>query len=815
MTSAPPLPLAPRAGGDGRRVIALVGSGLTPYRVHLLRRLATELPEFRWVSLNTNHPSAEPWTDAPPADLHFEHLDKRARPRTGLREHLASWSIGGAAIARLKALKPAAVIVSGYHRPSVIRVIRWCAAHQVPVMLTADTNLPSERSKGMARVLKSRVVRRAVRACDSILVCGSMGARYFEHYGARPGQCVYAPYEPDYARVANVSPQMIAEVRQTYRLDPQRRRVVFCGRLSAQKRPDLVIDAFAAAAIDHPEWDLLMVGDGHLRSWLQARVPLDLRERVTFAGFVPNPDRLYALYHCCDAMVLPSDWEPWGVVVNEALAAGLAVVASNVVGAAVELVRSGVNGLLVDPNNRVQLTEAMQVVMTPGRVDAFKAASAQVLGEWRTRADPVAGVRTALVRASVVRELPPQPSPALAASTALDAAKSPPRRPRLAFVGGGLTPYRIHLNFRLKQEHSDIDQVLMLTRHPFFEPWKMVEVPGLRVLHLDPTPPPKPWWGRDLLNQWSIGRDLKRTLAREAPDAVIFHSYDHLAHLRGLNWCKQQGIPAYLYVDSNIHHDSPTLGRALIKRQLVQWVARRVKKILVFGSLGRKFYERYGVPGDHCLFCPMEPDYGLIERTTEADVSRALAKFRLDPARKRFVFVGRMTMQKRPDLTVEAFCRIADDAPDWDLLMIGDGPMRAECERKVPASLRDRIIWTGFLNDQPMLTALYCGSHCLVLPSDFEPWALVVNEAARSGLALITTKVVGASAELLKDGVNGRAVPVNDVPALASAMREVTEPGAAERMGEASQAIVAEWRRVADPVRQLCGTLREAGVLGV
>ncbi len=530
---------------SARPRVVLVGTGLTPYRVHFLRRLVREVPEVAFHTLNTIHPSAEPWGLPIPFDLDFEHLDTRSAPGRGLSERLAQWRMGARVIERLQALGPAAVIVNGYHRSGHMRVMAWCDRQRIPLLFASDSNVHADQATGLARAVKRTLVPWVVRRCDPILVCGSLGQRYFERYGARPGQCVYVPYEPDYAQLATIDAGVVDEVRARLRLAPGRRRLVFCARLAEQKRPDLAVDAFSEVASEFPEWDLVVVGDGPLREWLQYRVNTELRPRIQFTGFLRSPQEVAALYRCCDALVLSSDWEPWGVVVNEAVAAGLAVVSTDVVGASVELVHDGVNGRLVPRGNLRLFAQALREVMIPGVVDAMKARAPEVLARWRAKADPVEGMRAALRRAGVLpaeAEAEAGAEAGVGAGMALDSAPARVRRraPQslgtrpVAFVGGGLTPYRIHLMKRLQSEVRGLNMRTLLTRHPFYEPWKVTDVPGFDITFLDPEPPPRGPALHDLREQWRTGGRLLSWLRRHRPRAVVFHSYDHLAHLRGL-----------------------------------------------------------------------------------------------------------------------------------------------------------------------------------------------------------------------------------------------------------------------------------------
>lgn len=119
---------------------------------------------------------------------------------------------------------------------------------------------------------------------------------------------------------------------------------------------------------------------------------------------------------------------------------------------------------------------------------------------------------------------------------------------------------------------------------------------------------------------------------------------------------------------------------------------------------------------------------------------------------------ARLVALKRYDAAIDAFARLAPERPDWDLLIVGDGEMRA-WQARVPAELRHRVIWTGFIQDPTETAALYRWSHVFVHPGDYEAWGVVVLEAAAAGLAMIVSNVVGAAPDLVRDGENGRLVP--------------------------------------------------------
>ena len=117
--------------------------------------------------------------------------------------------------------------------------------------------------------------------------------------------------------------------------------ILYCGRLSPEKSPLYAIQAFER--VEQPNKVLIMVGDGDLRQSLEEYVARKEIESVHFFGF-QNRQEIPKYYAASDALVLPSDQETWGIVVNEAMCFGLPLLVSDQVGAARDLVRHGYNG---------------------------------------------------------------------------------------------------------------------------------------------------------------------------------------------------------------------------------------------------------------------------------------------------------------------------------------------------------------------------------------------------------------------------------------------------------------------------------------
>jgi glycosyltransferase involved in cell wall biosynthesis len=177
---------------------------------------------------------------------------------------------------------------------------------------------------------------------------------------------------PGYAPLTTVAPP--GTFRSQYRIAGP--FVLFVGRLASNKGLLPLVQAFAAVARDHPDAQLVLIGEeGGMRAAVEASVAhLGLRDGVRILGHVPDDTVLADAYREARLAVLPSEYEAFGLVLLEALAQGTPVVASRV-GGIPEFVPDGRAGLLVPPNDAGALARAIEQLWTdePGarRMGAF------------------------------------------------------------------------------------------------------------------------------------------------------------------------------------------------------------------------------------------------------------------------------------------------------------------------------------------------------------------------------------------------------------------------------------------------------------
>ena len=190
------------------------------------------------------------------------------------------------------------------------------------------------------------VRRWLIRSASRVLCIGRAAQEAYRRLGAAPDKLDLLPYCCDLSRYDVVNSQEIRDVKEQFGLDGMT-TYLFSGQLIPRKGVETVIRAFARLGSESEDVALVLLGDGRQREELESLVSSDVANRVHFAGHLPQ-DRLPAVFRAADVFVFPSRHDGWAVVVNEACAARLPIIASDQTGAAHDLVEPGVSGFRHD-----------------------------------------------------------------------------------------------------------------------------------------------------------------------------------------------------------------------------------------------------------------------------------------------------------------------------------------------------------------------------------------------------------------------------------------------------------------------------------
>jgi glycosyltransferase involved in cell wall biosynthesis len=299
-----------------------------------------------------------------------------------------TWGLG----AKLGKIKPDVVVVGGYTHLGYWRALLYCHHHRVPLVLWSGTTPMSEfHTWPLLRLLK----RAYVTASSRYFAYGSAAARFLEERGA-PRERIHKIYN-----TTDLESVRERTAEERVRLGPPHGplRFIFVGRLVPGKGVQYVLEALHRHK-DRNDFHFRIVGEGYYRSKLEALVQrLGLADRVTFAGYVQQNELPQQLAGA-DVFVFPTVQEVWGIVVNEALAAGLFVLSSTLAGVTEDLIDTALTGLPIDPHSSRALDEALSTVFAaPERIRAGRDDRARWVMRFSANEiarDFVAGVEAAL-----------------------------------------------------------------------------------------------------------------------------------------------------------------------------------------------------------------------------------------------------------------------------------------------------------------------------------------------------------------------------------------------------------------------------------
>jgi glycosyltransferase involved in cell wall biosynthesis len=233
------------------------------------------------------------------------------------------------------------------------------------------------------------------RLAGGFLVSGVLNAAYYRHYGADERRFFLLPWAIDNERFethSRFAPGEREALRARLGIGEDQLGIVFSAKLLPRKDPMTLLRAMAR--MPHRERAaVLFLGHGELREELE-RFAREHGIRAHFAGFVNQTD-LPKHYAASDLFVLPSTYEPRGMVVNEAMACGLPMVVSDRIGAIGDLVRHGENALVFEAGNAGALAEALERCLDPELRARMAARSRELIEPW-DYAHGVAGVLDAL-----------------------------------------------------------------------------------------------------------------------------------------------------------------------------------------------------------------------------------------------------------------------------------------------------------------------------------------------------------------------------------------------------------------------------------
>jgi glycosyltransferase involved in cell wall biosynthesis len=275
--------------------------------------------------------------------------------------------------------KPDAVLFIGWSWRGHLKAIRYFKK-SVPVFFRGDSTLIPAPAPWKS-ALRYLILKWVYASVDFAFYVGQHNLSYFKRFGLTDDQLGFAPHAVDNTRFAMDSTREATELRLELGIGPQEIVILYAGKFEPVKNISLLVSAFTG--LDLKGVHLLLVGQGPLKDQLMLMSGSSTAgSRIHFMDF-QNQTVMPSIYQACDLFCLPSRSETWGLAVNEAMACGKAVLVSDRVGCAPDLVKDHFNGLVFRSSDQAHL-QACLADLTGSRekLDKLGANSREIIQQW-------------------------------------------------------------------------------------------------------------------------------------------------------------------------------------------------------------------------------------------------------------------------------------------------------------------------------------------------------------------------------------------------------------------------------------------------
>jgi len=749
------------------------------YMAPWFRYIAEHRPDVELTVLYGSMPTAEQqgvgfgesfsWDVALLEGYRYSVLSAPAAGRRFDSESFTGVDVGGLDEA-IAATRPDVVVVPGWHSIYYVRAIAACRRAGIPVLYRGDSNLLSA-PVGLKRYAWTVRTRIALSKFDGFLSVGTRIREYLRYFHIPDPLIFDSPHAVDNEYFAAAS----ARLMQNAERDAARRElgagpadflVLFAGKFIELKRP---ADVVSAAAQLGPDVVVAMAGNGELMTETRA-VAERAGVRVTWCGFL-NQSGMSRALAAADCVAVPSRWESWGLIVNEALASGTPCVVSDRVACASDLVRDDVSGYVHAVGDVESLARALQRVSAASRCGLITRDSCRAMAVTHSFECATDGVVAAARRVHARRRLPINANPGA---------------PRIVAAFGNMAMI------------SGVERMS-------FELLRTVRDRGGAV--------------HCIVNEWKSGQVVDRADSIEASWSTGYYWYElrRRVSMRGLVLILWDICRTSVDLLRDARRFAPTHVfapefHAVLRSAPALWMLRRlgVRVILRLGNAPEpgRFY-RFLWRGiiDRCVdrFVPNSQfiHRELLAHGIAADKSRVVyntVPHRNDPWEPReriagrIIYVGQIIPPKGVDVLLDAFALVLRGGANASLDIIGDmngweppefdGYRERIRVRSMAPELAGRVRLLGSREDVPALMAA-ASVHCQPSrPEQKEGFAVVALEAKRSGLPSVVT-MSGALPEMVTHLVDGWICPEVTPEAIAEGLSYfIADEERARRAGE-------------------------------
>jgi glycosyltransferase involved in cell wall biosynthesis len=328
---------------------------IAPYRIPIFNALA-QRPEIDLsvIFLSENDPTLRQWTVYKNEIKFHYHVLPHWRRRVGKYHLLLNRSVHST----LNEVNPDVIICGGYYYPAAWSAAYWAKRRSVPFLLwTESTAMDQRGSYFPVEYLKKHFLN----LCSAFIVPGKSSFDYLKQFGVSEPRIIIAHNAVDndlFSTAAQAVNPADSRLRAHYQLP--KRYFLFVGRLVKEKGTFDLLEAYAQLKPEtRANIGLVFVGNGSGIRELQEKASKIHPGEIRFPGFV-HREELPKIYALAEALIFPTYTDTWGLVVNEAMACGLPVMATHVAGCTIDLVQDNWNGFVVAPGDSSHLSSAME-----------------------------------------------------------------------------------------------------------------------------------------------------------------------------------------------------------------------------------------------------------------------------------------------------------------------------------------------------------------------------------------------------------------------------------------------------------------------
>lgn len=336
-------------------LVLVVDNIPTPYRIKLFNYISRNAP-FRVNVLYLSKKGNEKLWAVEGSSFNYDYYFLRSI-QVFLKAVDIRLQVSFGVLSLLYRKRPDTVVVGGYEQPGYWTCLLFCKVTRTPFVLWSGTTLISQRHQNIAISILKKIF---IKSCTAYIAYGTKAGEYLIENGAGEKRIIYGYNTTDLRALK----KCVLDIRSSEEFPGSRKSLqsptfIYLGRLTRLKGVDLLLNAFLPFA-HKGRFSVMIVGDGYERNKLERFCKENgLKDNVQFVGYVQE-SKLADYLALGDVLIFPTLQEVWGLVVNEALSAGLYVISSIYAGVTYDLINDRRCGVAFDPRDKKQFVSIIK-----------------------------------------------------------------------------------------------------------------------------------------------------------------------------------------------------------------------------------------------------------------------------------------------------------------------------------------------------------------------------------------------------------------------------------------------------------------------